>query len=75
MDSPDACLIQVSIRVHPSLGGCDTKLPLGMTSMVGGQLLSPGVYGLGFASGDTNPTLFGTTDTCLALVFGGCIQS
>jgi len=26
----------------------------------------PQGLGLGFASGDTNPTLFGTTDTCLA---------
>jgi hypothetical protein len=31
---------------------------------------------VGFASGDNNPTLFGTTYTCQAyLVLGGCIQS
>jgi hypothetical protein len=44
MDSPDACLIQASVGVHPpSWVGVVPNYPLGMTSMVGGQLLSPGV--------------------------------
>ena len=30
--------------------------------------ICPQGLGLGFASGDTNPALFGTTDTCLDLV-------
>jgi hypothetical protein len=35
----------------------------------------PEGLGLGFASGDANPTLFGTTDTCLALVALGDVSN
>ena len=35
----------------------------------------PQGLGLGFASGDTNSTLFGTTDTCLALVVLGDVSN
>jgi hypothetical protein len=35
----------------------------------------PQGLGLGFASGDTNPTLFGTTDTCLDLVALGDVSN
>ncbi len=35
----------------------------------------PQGLGLGFASGDTNPALFSTTDTCLALVVLGDVSN
>ncbi len=35
----------------------------------------PQGLGLGFASGDTNPAFFGTTDTCLDLVVLGDVYN
>ncbi len=43
MDSPDVHLKQVSNGVHPPQVGVVPTFPLGMTSRVNGQLLSPGV--------------------------------
>ncbi len=73
MDSPNARMIQTSAGVHPPLGwgwyqpspGDDLH---GVNTMQGWwATFVPRGYGLGFASGDTNPTLFGTTLTSLAV--------
>ena len=73
MNSPDARMIQASFRIHlpprwvwyqPSPGD-DLH---GVTIMRGWwATFVPRGERLGFASGNTNPTLFGTTLTCLAV--------
>ncbi len=73
MDSPNAHLIQRLLGSILLMCGCGTKLPHGDDHHDDHHIWSmdnscPQGAGLGFASGDTNPTIFGTTLTCFSCI-------